>query len=515
MAKAAGGVVFDRVSKRYGKLTVVDDVSFTVAPGELVTLLGPSGCGKTTTLRMVAGLEPVTSGRIAIGGTDVTLRAANERDVSMVFQSYALFPHMTVLENVCYGPLSTSSDKAKARALAHAKLEMLGLAGLGDRLPSELSGGQQQRVAVARSLVLEPAVLLFDEPLSNLDAKLRRRVRQEIRDLQQSLDAHGDLRDARSGGGARRVRPHHRDGERAHRAAGHAARALRAAARAAFSPTSSATPIWSTASSWRMSDGREFAAGGARMPVRADGIAPGPATLAVRPNRLRLAHPRRAACRACAKRAAYLGSRIEYLVDTPWGELLVFDADAREPRGARREGGRDFRPRRCDRSSALAERPQKIESCRPPRRCGAGCVRGREVEIEIRQRKLVEVVGAGERPLRALDLARDLPVRRAFELRRRQTAHVGDRGVHPGDQFREALSLSSIAGGSDPDSRALVPRAKSLAICTCCVSGNMSGNKRALRSVDSSIFFAAACAAAFSRMAFKLPSIRRNCGTES
>ena len=183
-----GGVVFDRVSKRYGKLTVVDEVSFTVSPGELVTLLGPSGCGKTTTLRMVAGLEPVTSGRIAIGGTDVTLRAANERDVSMVFQSYALFPHMTVLENVCYGPLSTSSDKAKAKTLAHAKLEMLGLAGLGDRLPSELSGGQQQRVAVARSLVLEPAVLLFDEPLSNLDAKLRRRVRQEIRDLQQSLE---------------------------------------------------------------------------------------------------------------------------------------------------------------------------------------------------------------------------------------------------------------------------------------------------------------------------------------
>ncbi len=106
----------------------------------------------------------------------------------MVFQSYALFPHMNVLENVCYGPLSMRIDKAKARELAHAKLAMLGLAGLEARLPSELSGGQQQRVAVARSLVLEPAVLLFDEPLSNLDAKLRRRVRQEIRELQQSLD---------------------------------------------------------------------------------------------------------------------------------------------------------------------------------------------------------------------------------------------------------------------------------------------------------------------------------------
>ncbi len=134
---------------------------------------------------------------------------------------------MTVLQNVCYGPLSTSSDKAKARELAHSKLEMLGLAGLENRLPSELSGGQQQRVAVARSLVLEPAVLLFDEPLSNLDAKLRRRVRQEIRDLQQVAVAHGDLRDPRSGGGARRLRPHHRDGQRTHRAEGHAARALR------------------------------------------------------------------------------------------------------------------------------------------------------------------------------------------------------------------------------------------------------------------------------------------------
>ncbi|HWD15113.1 MAG TPA: ATP-binding cassette domain-containing protein, partial [Casimicrobiaceae bacterium] len=151
--KGAGGVVFDRVTKRYNDVTAVDDVSFDVRPGELVTLLGPSGCGKTTTLRMVAGLEPVTSGRIHIGGVDVTDRAANERDVSMVFQSYALFPHMNVLDNVCYGPLSSGMGKAKARELAHAKLGMLGLAGLEQRLPSELSGGQQQRVAVARSLV--------------------------------------------------------------------------------------------------------------------------------------------------------------------------------------------------------------------------------------------------------------------------------------------------------------------------------------------------------------------------
>ena len=112
MAKTNGGVVFEQVTKRYGNVTAVDAVSFEVAQGELATLLGPSGCGKTTTLRMVAGLEAVTSGRVLIGGTDVTLRAANERDVSMVFQSYALFPHMTVLENVCYGPLSMRIDQA-------------------------------------------------------------------------------------------------------------------------------------------------------------------------------------------------------------------------------------------------------------------------------------------------------------------------------------------------------------------------------------------------------------------
>src|SRR5437867_6453700 len=149
MVKASGGIVFDRVSKRYREVTAVDDMSFRVEPGELVTLLGPSGCGKTTTLRMVAGLEPVTSGRILIGGNDVTLRAANERDVSMVFQSYALFPHMSVLENVCYGPISMRVDKPKAREMARGKLKMLGLADFENRLPSELSGGQQQRVAVA------------------------------------------------------------------------------------------------------------------------------------------------------------------------------------------------------------------------------------------------------------------------------------------------------------------------------------------------------------------------------
>ncbi len=184
----AASVEFRNVTKRYGPVTAVDNISFTIEPGTLVTLLGPSGCGKTTTLRLMAGLEMATEGKILIGGADVTRFSASDRDVSMVFQSYALFPHMSVMDNVAYGPTVSGKPKAAARQMAADKLRLVGLEGFESRMPSELSGGQQQRVAVARALVLEPQVLLFDEPLSNLDAKLRRRVREEIRDLQQQLN---------------------------------------------------------------------------------------------------------------------------------------------------------------------------------------------------------------------------------------------------------------------------------------------------------------------------------------
>ena len=183
----AASIEFRHVTKRYGEAAAVDDISFTIAAGTLVTLLGPSGCGKTTTLRMIAGLELPTSGTITIGGADVTTTPAAERDVSMVFQSYALFPHMSVLENVRYGLVVSKMPKPQADERARVALDTVGLKGFDQRLPSELSGGQQQRVAVARALVLEPAVLLFDEPLSNLDARLRRQMREEIRDLQQRL----------------------------------------------------------------------------------------------------------------------------------------------------------------------------------------------------------------------------------------------------------------------------------------------------------------------------------------
>jgi len=184
----AAAIEFRQVTKRYGDVVAVNGVSFTIGAGTLVTLLGPSGCGKTTILRMLAGLELPSSGTIRIGDEDVTARSAAERDVSMVFQSYALFPHMSVLENVRYGLVVSGKPKPEADERARTALATVGLTGLDARLPSELSGGQQQRVAVARALVLEPAVLLFDEPLSNLDARLRRQMREEIRDLQQRLN---------------------------------------------------------------------------------------------------------------------------------------------------------------------------------------------------------------------------------------------------------------------------------------------------------------------------------------
>ncbi len=181
-------VEFRDVVKRYGATAAVSGISFTVESGTLVTLLGPSGCGKTTTLRMIAGLELPSEGRILIAGRDVTNLSATQRDVSMVFQSYALFPHMSVLENVCYGLRRSGVDRDAANERASEGLAQVGLAGYEARQPSELSGGQQQRVAVARALVLKPSVLLFDEPLSNLDARLRRQMREEIRDLQQRLN---------------------------------------------------------------------------------------------------------------------------------------------------------------------------------------------------------------------------------------------------------------------------------------------------------------------------------------
>ena len=183
-------IEFRQISKRYGDASsplVVERIDFQVPSGSLTTILGPSGCGKTTVLRMIAGLETPSAGQVLIDGRDVTELAAAERNVSMVFQSYALFPHMDVGANVRYGLSVSGVSKDEATRRARNAMDSVGLGGFEQRMPSELSGGQQQRVAVARSLVLEPSVLLFDEPLSNLDARLRRSMREEIRALQQRL----------------------------------------------------------------------------------------------------------------------------------------------------------------------------------------------------------------------------------------------------------------------------------------------------------------------------------------
>ncbi len=180
-------VKFENITKKFNETVAVNNVSCDFEAGTLTTLLGPSGCGKTTSLRIIAGLERATEGKILIDGEDVTLQPATDRDVSMVFQSYALFPHMSVIENVSYGLKMINVKKDEYIEKSMETLKLVNLEGYENRMPSELSGGQQQRVAVARAIVLKPKVLLFDEPLSNLDAKLRRQVREDIRDIQQKL----------------------------------------------------------------------------------------------------------------------------------------------------------------------------------------------------------------------------------------------------------------------------------------------------------------------------------------
>ncbi len=180
-------VKFVNITKKFNETVAVDNVSCSFEAGTLTTLLGPSGCGKTTSLRIIAGLERATEGKILIDNEDVTILPATDRDVSMVFQSYALFPHMSVIENVSYGLKMIKEKKEEYTEKSIETLKLVNLEGYENRMPSELSGGQQQRVAVARAIVLKPKVLLFDEPLSNLDAKLRRQVREDIREIQQKL----------------------------------------------------------------------------------------------------------------------------------------------------------------------------------------------------------------------------------------------------------------------------------------------------------------------------------------
>jgi iron(III) transport system ATP-binding protein len=186
-------LTLDKITKAFpprggaGEVIAVKDASLQIQKGELVTLLGPSGCGKTTTLRMIAGFEFPTSGRIFLDGQEINALPPNKRDMSMVFQSYAIFPHLNIFENVAYGLNVQRVSRAEIERRVGEVMKLVELTGYEKRAPNQLSGGQQQRVALARALVMEPKVLLMDEPLSNLDAKLRESMRTEIRRIQRSL----------------------------------------------------------------------------------------------------------------------------------------------------------------------------------------------------------------------------------------------------------------------------------------------------------------------------------------
>lgn len=322
----AGSVTFQNVRKTFGAFTAIHDLSLTIEPGTLVTLLGPSGCGKTTTLRMLAGLEHPTSGKILIGGKDVTMLPANERDVSMVFQSYALFPHMTSLENVAYGLQSSGMGKKEAREKAEEGLKLVGLAGMGHRLPAELSGGQQQRVAVARALVLEPQVLLLDEPLSNLDARLRRRVRTEIRDLQQRLGFTAvyvthDQDEALAVSDRIIVM---KDGEIAQSGAPRELYEAPASPFIAdFMGEANVLPCEVV-----QSEGGQVLVRVSTIEHRLQSKAgQGPAKLAVRPGAIRIGSAGAEGLKGRVLHSAYLGGHVEYEVETDVGTLFVIDHD--------------------------------------------------------------------------------------------------------------------------------------------------------------------------------------------
>ncbi|MCA0317189.1 MAG: ABC transporter ATP-binding protein [Proteobacteria bacterium] len=187
-ASSPASIGLDAVSKSYdGRVRAVDAVSLDVKPGEFFSLLGPSGCGKTTTLRMIAGFETVDTGRIRVGDRDVTDVPVHKRDMGMVFQSYALFPHRTVAENVAFGLRMRKVPKAEIEERVRAALALVALTGFEDRRPGQLSGGQQQRVALARAIVIRPPVLLCDEPLGALDRKLRQQMQFELKQLQKEL----------------------------------------------------------------------------------------------------------------------------------------------------------------------------------------------------------------------------------------------------------------------------------------------------------------------------------------
>ena len=332
MAKQPVAVTLDDVTRVYKNVKGRPDVvavrqaSVEVAPGELVTLLGPSGCGKTTTLRMIAGFDLPTSGLIRIGGEDVTSLPPNKRDTATVFQSYGLFPHMTVAENVAYGLRVRNVPKTEQEERVRRALSLTGLSDYAERSPGRLSGGQQQRVALSRSLVVEPGVLLLDEPLSNLDALLREQMRVEIRRIQKSLGITAvyvthDRTEAMSlsdrvivmkDGRIRQIGSPsaiYEDPDSVFVAG--------FVGKVAFFPV--AVEGFEGPGCVCVLHGKTVRAG-----KRAPGVAAGkPGILMARPESLRLGEPGQGVADGTVRQNVYLGSSVETFVTTEYGELLV------------------------------------------------------------------------------------------------------------------------------------------------------------------------------------------------
>jgi iron(III) transport system ATP-binding protein len=327
----AARIEFRHVSKWFGDVTAVHDLTFTIEPGTLVTILGPSGCGKTTTLRLLAGLDFVSAGQILIGGADVTALPPPDRHVAMVFQGAALVPHMTVIENVGGGLHVSGRPRADAAERANAALQRVGLSGLEARLPSELSAGQQQRVAVARALVREPAVLVFDEPLSNLDAGLRRHIRGEIRDLQQRLGltvvyVTHDQAEAMAVSDRIMVM------DRAVIAQDGRPRELYEAPQSEFVArfVGEANRVDGRLES-RDGDLAIVSLGGLGLRLPHRGHSPGPVALAIRPEAVIVGPTDSDGLPATVVTSAYLGAVVEYTLASELGELFAVAREARAP----------------------------------------------------------------------------------------------------------------------------------------------------------------------------------------
>ena len=320
------------VTKSYGALQVLHGIDLNIMDEEFVVLVGPSGCGKSTLLRMIAGLEEISGGDVLIDGDRINDVSPQKRDLAMVFQSYALFPHMSVIENVSYGLRFSGHPKGEIRGAALDGLALVGLADFADRLPSELSGGQQQRVAVARALVLKPQVLLFDEPLSNLDAKLRRQVREEIREIQQTLGltvvyVTHDQEEALAVSDIIVVMRNAAIAQIGTPRELYDAPADRFVADFIGEANLVDCTIKSVDGEMAMVD-----IAGYNYRLASRGLGVGTATMAVRPSRIILSRTASAdGLEVTVVKATYVGSRMEYTVSTPIGDLFAVMDDVYDP----------------------------------------------------------------------------------------------------------------------------------------------------------------------------------------